>query len=218
MEGQSIEEEFKDADSVPCVLDPQELDASPTTTIARSKSTNFTRRKRIDWLRRSLPPLSRKQRSINPSDAVSKENKHACEVPIPRSKSTIGNFKSARENGVYRAARSLHLSTGGRVGRPPTLTPSSDVSDTGFVRRILSRPSVISLFPVVQKIQETRSRKWTVAIFSLVAALLASLRGFTLAFSSNATLDLMGEADELPQTYLFSTFLISVFAVNIIVV
>ena len=217
MEGRSIEGKFKDADSVRCVLDPQELDASPTTTIARSKSTNFTRRKRIDWLRRSLPPLRRKQRSIKPSDAVSKENKHAREVPIPRSKST--NFKRARENGFYLAARrSLHLSRGGRVGRPPSLTSSSDVSDTGFVRRIFSRASIRSVLPVVQKIQETRSRKWTVAIFSLVAALLASMRGFTLAFSSNATLELMGEANELPQTYLFSTFLISVFAVNIIAV
>ena len=57
--------------------------------------------------------------------------------------------------------------------------------------------------------------KWTVPVFALVAALLAFLRGFTLVYSSSAVLDLTGEAEDLPESYLFSTTLISMFVVCI---
>ena len=59
------------------------------------------------------------------------------------------------------------------------------------------RPKKRSIF--VKGLRIIGETRWTVPAFSSVAALLAFLRGFTIAYSSSATLDLMGEAKELPK-------------------
>lgn len=61
---------------------------------------------------------------------------------------------------------------------------------------------------------QTKERQWSVAVSSLVSALLALLIGFTMAFPSSAVLDLMGAAKELPPSYLLPPFLLSLFAVS----
>lgn len=57
-------------------------------------------------------------------------------------------------------------------------------------------------------------RQWSVGISSLVASIPSLLVGLTIAFPSNAVLDLTGDATELPQEYLLSTLLLSLFAVR----
>ena len=107
----------------------------------------------------------------------------------------------------------------GRVDRAiahDSETANTDI-ELGFFGQLYRQASIRSILPVIYKIKETKSRKWTVAIFSFIASLLAILRGFTLSFSSNTTLDLQGEAEELPSHYLFSTTLISIFTVNSII-
>ena len=62
---------------------------------------------------------------------------------------------------------------------------------------------------------QTKERQWSVAVSSLVAALLALLIGFTMGFPSSAVLDLMGAAPELPPSYLLPPYLLSLFAVSL---
>ena len=66
----------------------------------------------------------------------------------------------------------------------------------------------------VERFLITRERRWSIAISSLVGSILMFLVGFTLAFPSNASLDLTGEATELPQDYLLPISLLSTFAVS----
>ena len=72
--------------------------------------------------------------------------------------------------------------------------------------------------PVAQLLVEifsrTGERQWSVGISSLVASIPSLLVGLSIAFPSNAVLDLTGEATELPQDYLLSTLLLSLFAVR----
>ena len=67
---------------------------------------------------------------------------------------------------------------------------------------------------VVEIFAKTGERCWSVALSSLVVSILALLVGFSIAFPSNAVLDLQGDAIGLPQDYLFSTLLLSLFAVR----
>ena len=67
---------------------------------------------------------------------------------------------------------------------------------------------------VVEIFAKTGERRWSVALSSLVVSILALLVGLSIAFPSNAVLDLQGDATDLPQDYLFSTLLLSFFAVR----
>ena len=70
---------------------------------------------------------------------------------------------------------------------------------------------------VLERFVVTRERKWSISAASLIAALPALLLGLTLAYPSNAILDLTGEATELPSEFFFSSLLLlSVFAVSIL--
>lgn len=60
----------------------------------------------------------------------------------------------------------------------------------------------------------TEERRLSEGLLSFIAAIPIFLMGFTVAFPSNAILDLRGEATELPESYLLPTFLISTFAVS----
>ena len=209
--------EILQVDSAADHLAPPSCSAGPR--IPRSSSVNVFARERGQprWLRRSLPPAKRERRRENAEssrkDAAPKEEL-IVEPPRPRSKSM--NFKrSAVPMTSNRAPRSLSFASGSRVRNVRRAQEDTD-DDLGFLsfRQLYRRASIRSILPVVQQIKETKSRKWTVAIFSLVAAILASLRGITLAFSSNTTLDLTGAAEQLPSSYLFSTTLISIFAVR----
>ena len=162
----------------------------------------------LHWSRRSLPPAKRENRRKKKS-ASKDAPPAAAEAAIPRSKSV--NFKQPAARRV-RPPRSLSFASGSSARRARRAREGTD-GEFGL-REFYRRASIRSVLPVVQHIKETKSRKWTVAIFSLVAAILASLRGFTLSFSSGATLDLTGAADELPSSFLFSTTLISIFAVS----
>ena len=185
--------------------------------LPRSNSANALRieRKPPHWSRRSLPPAKRERRSKNAKSQSADEtvvDDFAAEPPIPRSKSV--NFKRPMAPaGPNRAPRSLSFASGSHVRR--TRRAQEDAEPRFLdIRQLYRRASIRSILPVVQQIKETKSRKWTVAIFSVIAAVLATLRGFTLGFSSNATLDLTGAARELPSSHLFSTTLISIFAVS----
>ena len=69
----------------------------------------------------------------------------------------------------------------------------------------------------IERFAVTRERKWSVGIASLVAAIPGLLMGLTLAYPSNAILDLTGEAHELREEFLFdSTLIISLFVVSIL--
>ena len=68
---------------------------------------------------------------------------------------------------------------------------------------------------VLERIVRTRERRWSVGISSFTASLLPLLMGVTIGFPSSAILDLLGDARELPQDYLFSTLLLSLFAVRL---
>ena len=70
--------------------------------------------------------------------------------------------------------------------------------------------------PFLQQFVTKRVRdiKWTVPVFSFVAALLTLLKGFTVAYSSSAVPDLMGEAEALPVSYHLSSTLAYLFTVN----
>ena len=121
------------------------------------------------------------------------------------------NFKRSTA-GPSTPPRSLSFASGSRVRRASRAKEDTD-AELGYLEfhQLYRRGSIRSILPIVQQIKDTKSRKWTIAIFSLVAA---SVRGFTLAFSSNTTLDLTGAAQELPSSYFFSTTLISIFAVR----
>ena len=64
---------------------------------------------------------------------------------------------------------------------------------------------------VVEIFAKTGERRWRVALSPLVVSILALLVGLSIAFASNAVLDLQGDATDLPQDYLFSTLLYTVF-------
>ena len=68
---------------------------------------------------------------------------------------------------------------------------------------------------VLERFIVTRERRWSVAVSSFIASLLALLIGFTIGFPSSALLDLRGEVTELPQEYRFQkTRVQSSFAVS----
>ena len=67
---------------------------------------------------------------------------------------------------------------------------------------------------LVEIFAKTGERRWSVALSSLVVSILALLIGLSIAFPSNAVLDLKGDATELPQNFLFSTLMLSIFAVR----
>ena len=69
---------------------------------------------------------------------------------------------------------------------------------------------------LVELFAKTEERRWSVALSSLVVSILALLVGLSIAFPSNAVLDLKGDATELPQDFLFSTLMLSIFAVRLI--
>ena len=173
------------------------------------------------WSRRSLPPAKRDRRrdkgkgsNSDNSETNAAPETAAAEFRVPRSKSV--DFKRARSSANSRQPRSLSFASGSSARRTRRAREDAEEYVGGLfdLQQFYRRASIRSVLPVVQNLKETKSRKWIVAVFSLVAATLASLRGFTLAFSSGATLDLRGAADELPTSYLFSTTLISIFAVS----
>ena len=178
--------------------------------LQRSNSVFDTERKQPrHWLRRSLPPAKRERHRENAKSSGTPKEEYSVEPKISRSKSA--NFK--RSTADPSVPRSLSFASGSRVRKARRAQEEDTDGELGFLS-LYRRASIRSILPVVQQIKDTESRKWTVAIFSLVAAILASLRGFTLAFSSNATLDLTGAVEQLPSNYLFSTALISIFAVR----
>ena len=162
----------------------------------------------LHWFRRSLPPAKRERRG----EKAKPKEECTAGLSTPRSKSV--NFKRSMA-GPSTPPRSLSFASGSRVRRARRAKEDTD-AELGFLEfhQLYRRGSIRSILPIVQQIKDTKSRKWTVAIFSLVAAILASVRGFTLAFSSNTTLDLTGAAQELPSSYFFSTTLISIFSVR----
>ena len=198
------------------ILANPQVSSSAGLRISRSHSVNAvdSERRKPRWMRRSLPPAKRERRRENtkPSetDATPKE-KPTIEPPRQRSKS----MKTTAARPTKICARSLSFASSSYVVKVRQAHDETDGEHRvhGF-RQLLRKTSIQSTLPVVQQIQETKSRKWTVAIFSLVAAMLASLRGFTITFSSNTTLDLMGATRELPSHYLFTTTLSSIFAVR----
>ena len=194
--------------------------ASNRSHFARSKSMSFKRIARRsngpDYLQRSLPPSKRERRNstLQASDAQSKDatcNDGTDLEPLTITRSKSVNFKP-NARGMNWIRRSLPLTRVNGVHRGQSEI-TQNPAEPGFVA-LFRRASIRSVLPVVVKFKETKARKWSVAISSLIAALLAAVRGFTLAFNSNATLDLTGEARELPMNYLFSTSLISIFAVR----
>ena len=197
------------AESIAELLAPS-LAAPP---LQRSNSVFDTARKQPrHWLRRSLPPAKRERRRENAKSPGTPKEEYSAEPKISRSKSA--NFKrSTADPSSNRVPRSVSFASGSRVRKARRAQEEDTDGELGFLS-LYRRVSIRSILPVVQQIKDTESRKWTVAIFSLVAAILASLRGFTLAFSSNATLDLTGAVEQLPSNYLFSTTLISIFAVR----
>ena len=220
-----------DCDNVDLVQRSQQLNdgreeleaASNRSHFARSKSVNFKRTTRRsngpDCLQWSLPPSKRERRNstLQASDAQSKDatcNDGTDLEPLTITRSKSVNFKPDAR-GMNWIRRSLPLTTRGRVNgvHRGQSEITQNPAEPGFVA-LFRRASIRSVLPVVVKLKETKARKWSVAISSLIAALLAAVRGFTLAFNSNATLDLTGEARELPMNYLFSTSLISIFAVR----
>ena len=137
--------------------------------------------------------------------------------------------------GQYRTRYGIALADGGleclECTSPHSVdgdaVPSAEVSHNNEARDPTSEqpelvphaeesPRCISALLAVFKRLGLGETKWTVPVFALVAALLAFLRGFTLVYSSSAVLDLTGEAEDLPESYLFSTTLISIFVVIII--
>ena len=165
----------------------------------------------LHWFRRSLPPAKRERRGEKAKSSGTPKEECTAGLSTPRSKSV--NFKRSMA-GPSTPPRSLSFASGSRVRRASRAKEDTD-AELGFLEfQLYRRGSIRSILPIVQQIKDTKSRKWTVAIFSLVAAILASVRGFTLAFSSNTTLDLTGAAQELPSSYFFSTTLISIFAVR----
>ena len=167
------------------------------------------RKQHLHWLRRSLPPAKRERRGEKAKSSGTPKEECTAGLSIPRSKSV--NFKRSTA-GPSTPPRSLSFASGSRVRRAHRAKEDTD-AELGFLEfhQLYRIGSIRSILPIVQQI---KSRKWTIAIFSLVAAILASVRGFTLAFSSNTTLDLTGAAQELPSSYFFSTTLISIFAVR----
>ena len=61
----------------------------------------------------------------------------------------------------------------------------------------------------------SRERYWSTGILTLVVPLPIFLLGFTLGFASSATLDLTGEANELPGDYFLPPHHISLFVVSL---
>ena len=217
-----------DCDNVDLVQRSQQLNdgreeleaASNRNHFARSKSVNFKRTTRRsngpDCLQWSLPPSKRERRNstLQASDAQSKDatcNDGTDLEPLAITRSKSVNFKHDAR-GMNWIRRSLPLTTRGRVNGVHR-GQSQNPAEPGFVA-LFRRPSIRSVLPVIVKLKETKERKWSVAISSLVAAFLGVMRGFTFAFNSYATLDLMGEARELPRNYLLSTSLLSIFAVR----
>ena len=86
----------------------------------------------------------------------------------------------------------------------------SEINQQKYRRR---RSTIAQL--AMERIVRTRERRWTVGISSFTASLLPLLMGVTIGFPSSAILDLLGDAEELPQDYLFSTLLLSLFAVRL---
>lgn len=60
----------------------------------------------------------------------------------------------------------------------------------------------------------TSERCWSTAIVAFIVPIPIFLMGFTFAFASSATLDLTGDATELPPGYILPTHLISIFVVS----
>lgn len=198
-------------DSVENLIAPASSAPAPSPLL---RSVSFEIRQKthfLHWTQRSLPP-SKIQRGIKKSKTSPNGESipdYAVLSAMPRSKSTDFKRQCTTSSGII---RSLSFANGTRLRS--TVQESTDYADGIFLTQLYRQASIRSVLPVLQKIKETKSRKWTVALFSVIAALLATLRGFTLGFSSNASLDLKGEVDELPSTHLFSTTLISIFAVS----
>ena len=60
----------------------------------------------------------------------------------------------------------------------------------------------------------TKERCWSTAIVAFIVPIPIFLMGFTFAFASSATLDLTGDATELPPGYILPTHFISIFVVS----
>ena len=60
----------------------------------------------------------------------------------------------------------------------------------------------------------TGERRWTTVILAVVIPIPFLLMGLTVAYPSSATLDLTGEATELPDDFFLSTLYVSLFAVS----
>ena len=60
----------------------------------------------------------------------------------------------------------------------------------------------------------TGERRWTTVILAVVIPIPFLLMGLTVAYPSSATLDLTGEATELPDDFFLSTLLVSLFVVS----
>ena len=76
------------------------------------------------------------------------------------------------------------------------------------------RSSIAKL--ALDRLAKTRERQWSVALSSFIVAITALLMGMTIGFPSTTSLDLTGEDEELPRDYLFSTLLLSLFAVSVV--
>ena len=170
------------------------------------------RKQHLHWLQRSLPPAKRERRGEKAKSSGTPKEECTAGLSTPRSKSM--NFKRSTA-GPSTPPRSLSFASGSRVRRARRAKEDTD-AELGFLEfhQLYRRGSIRSILPIMQQIKYTKSQKWTITIFSLVVAILASVRGFTLAFSSNTTLDLTGDAQELPSSYFFSMTLISIFAVR----
>ena len=66
----------------------------------------------------------------------------------------------------------------------------------------------------LRQLMSTEERFWSTGILSFIIPIPIFLMGFTIAYPSNATLDLTGEATELPEDYLLPQHLLSLFAVS----
>ena len=75
-------------------------------------------------------------------------------------------------------------------------------------------PSVVRLHTKFKSYIDTGERRWTTVIVSLVIPIPFVLMGLTVAYPSSATLDLTGEATELPDDFFLSTLQVSLFAVS----
>ena len=83
-----------------------------------------------------------------------------------------------------------------------------------FIPSVASQRRKKFLPEKLRQLMSTEERFWSTGILSFIIPIPIFLMGFTIAYPSNATLDLTGEATELPEDYFLSQHLLSLFAVS----